>query len=70
MGLRDLVGKQIKIKRYVNGKGSPFTVEKWLVVAAYPAHVMAIRTCENGYQVKECFGIGELVQMGLIRKEG
>ena len=55
--LYSLVGKLIKKEG-----------QKWLVVAAYPLCVMAVRTCDNGYIVRECFGIGELVQMGMLQK--
>ena len=34
----------------------------YLVVAAYPHHVLCERTCESGAVIRESFDIGTLVQ--------
>lgn len=64
-----LVGKQITIDYTVTegimGRGK--NSHKWFVTEAYPHHVKAKRTCENGYEITECFNIGTLVARGILQ---
>ena len=39
----------------------------YLVVAAYPHHVLCERKCESGAVIRESFDIGTLVQSGALR---
>ena len=39
----------------------------YMVVAAYPHHVLCERTCESGAVIRESFDIGTLVQNGALR---
>ena len=39
----------------------------YLVVAAYPHHVLCERKCESGAVIRESFDIGTLVQNGAVR---
>ena len=39
----------------------------YLVVAAYPHHVLCERKCESGAVIRESFDIGTLVQNGALR---
>ena len=68
MDLSFLVGKTIThCDPVTNGiTGRQVVKTKWLVIGAYPHYVRAVRTCENGYIVTECFCKGELVQMGVL----
>ena len=68
MDLSSLVGKTIIHRDPVtNGSdGRAVVMTKWIVVAAYPHYVRAVRTCENGTIITECFCKGELVQMGVL----
>lgn len=69
MDLYKLVGKYIKISYKVKDGTSGVIVHKhkWFVIAAYPHHVMAMRTFENGAQIRECFNIGTLITNGVLR---
>ena len=68
--LYDLVGKTIDIRiPQLTTTGTNLRKEKFLVTRAYPHHVMAERTCENGYVYRECFNIGTLICEGIIRKK-
>ena len=69
MDLSSLVGKTIIHSDPVtNGiTGRQVVKTKWIVVAAYPHYVQAVRTCENGTVITECFTKGELVQMGILQ---
>ena len=69
MDLSSLVGKTIIHRDPVtNGSdGRAVVMTKWIVVAAYPHYVQAVRTCENGTIITECFTKGELVQMGILQ---
>lgn len=71
MDLSFLVGKTIThYDPTTNGlAGRQVVKTKWLVIGAYPHYVRAVRTCENGYIVTECFCLGELVQMGLLTSD-
>ena len=68
MDLSFLVGKTIThYDPTTNGlSGRQVVKTNWLVIGAYPHYVRAVRTCENGTIITECFCIGELVQMGII----
>lgn len=66
--LRGLVGRDL-VKRSVVTEGLFGRSVKqvtWKVTEAYPDYVIAVRECDNGYKEKQCFNVGELVQMGLI----
>ena len=39
----------------------------YLVVAAYPHHVLCERKCESGAVIRESFDIGTLIQNGAVR---
>ena len=39
----------------------------YLVVAAYPHHVLCERKCESGAVIRESFDIGTLIQNGALR---
>ena len=67
--LYDLIGKEIEMMTYVviDNSTSSYKKTKWKVIAAYPHHVLAERTCENGTIITECFTKGELVQMGILQ---
>lgn len=39
----------------------------YLVVAAYPHHVLCERKCESGAVIRESFDIGTLVQSGALK---
>lgn len=39
----------------------------YLVVAAYPHHVLCERKCESGAVLRESFDIGTLIQSGALR---
>ena len=39
----------------------------YLVIAAYPHHVLCERTCESGAVIRESFDIGTLVQNGALK---
>lgn len=69
MDLSSLVGKTIThCDPVTNGvTGRQVVKTKWLIVAAYPHFVQAVRTCENGTIITECFCKGELVQMGILQ---
>lgn len=70
MDLTKIVGKEIKVRHPVtNGiLGRATKTEKWLVIAAYPHHVMAIQTYDSGFIARECFCLGELVQIGAVKR--
>ena len=40
---------------------------EYLVVAAYPHHVLCERKCESGAFIRESFDIGTLIQNGALR---
>ena len=70
MNLYSLVGRNLKITDRIknsNGGGVITTKRKWLVVASYPHHVLCIRTCENGAEIRECFNEGTLIASGIIK---
>ncbi len=69
MDLSFLVGKTIThCDPVTNGSDGRAVVKtKWLVIGAYPHYVQAVRTCENGTIITECFTKGELVQMGILQ---
>jgi len=69
MDLSFLVGKTIThCDPVMNGiTGKQMVKTKWLVIGAYPHYVRAVRTCENGVIITECFTKGELVQMGILQ---
>ena len=39
----------------------------YLVVAAYPHHILCERKCESGAVIRESFDIGTLIQSGALR---
>ena len=39
----------------------------YLVIAAYPHHVLCERKCESGAVIRESFDIGTLIQSGALR---
>ena len=39
----------------------------YLVIAAYPHHVLCERRCESGAVIRESFDIGTLIQSGALR---
>lgn len=67
--LYDLIGKEIEMMTYVviDNSISSYKKTKWKVIAAYPHHVLAERTCENGVKIRECFDLGTLVQKGVVK---
>ncbi len=69
MDLSFLIGKTIThCDPVMNGiTGKQVIKTKWLVIGAYPHYVRAVRTCENGTIITECFCKGELVQMGILQ---
>lgn len=69
----NLVGKELVPKR--NPEASPnghilSITRKYIVDKVYPMHVKCHSVCENGYHIVECFGIGDLVQMGVLHGKG
>lgn len=69
----DLIGKELKPRR--NAEATPnghilSISRKYIVDKVYPMHVMCHSTCENDYNIIECFGIGDLVQMGILNGKG
>lgn len=64
MKLSDFVGKEIIAVEPTEKSSRKY---KWIVVAAYPNYVKAVRICENGEQITQCFSVGDLVAMGIIR---
>lgn len=68
MDLSFLIGKTITHSDPItNGiTGRQVVKTKWLVIDAYPHYVRAVRTCENGTIITECFCTGELIQMGIL----
>ena len=64
MKLSDFVGKEIIAEEPTEKSARKY---KWIVVAAYPNYVKAVRICENGEQITQCFSVGDLVAMGLIK---
>ena len=38
---------------------------EYLVVAAYPHHVLCERRCESGAVLRECFNTGTLITQGI-----
>ena len=66
--LYDLVGKEIEINiPQMTTTGTNLRKGKYLITEAYPYYVIGIRTCENGYEQRECFNIGTLVAAGIIQ---
>lgn len=62
--LSDFVGKEIIAEEPTEKSNRKY---RWIVVAAYPSYVKAVRICENGEQITQCFSVGDLVAMGLIK---
>lgn len=62
--LTDFVGKEIIAGEPTEKSNRKY---KWLVVAAYPSYIRAVRICENGEQITQCFSVGDLVTMGAIK---
>ena len=69
MNLYGLLGRNIKITdKTKTGTGGVITAKrKWLVVASYPHHVLCVRTCENGAEIRESFNEGTLIASGIIK---
>ena len=66
--LYELVGTEIKLKTPVlNGTASMTKTEKYLVLEAFPHHILCERTCPNGAVIRECFDVGTLVMYGIVR---
>lgn len=65
--LYSLVGKELKLPVSQNeyNKGR-VTSAQWLVIAAYPHHILCERRCENDYIVRESFDVGTLVHEGIL----
>ena len=55
MNLEFLVGQVIE-----------YEYESWMIVKAYPFHVLGIRRTDNGHVLRSCFNIGTLITKGLI----
>lgn len=55
MNLECMVGKMIE-----------YEYESWMIVKAYPFHVLGIRRTDNGYVLRSCFNVGTLITKGLI----
>lgn len=69
INLYDLVGKEIIMSEPILSATGTFNRKsKYLVVAAYPYHVMGIKTCESGAEIRQCFSVGELITNGAFRK--
>ena len=65
--LYKLVGETITFKTPIlTETASNMRKEKFLVIQAYPYHVLCERTCPNGATIRECFGVGTLRQEGVI----
>lgn len=65
----DLVGKTFikKGNGYEQGHIMNYN-RKFVIDAVYPAYVKAHSVCENGYEITECFSIGELVTLGILSR--
>ena len=67
--LYDLVGRTFSIDiPQLTSTGTNLRKGKYLIIAAYPFHVMALRVCENEYVVRECFDIGTLIMNGILEQ--
>lgn len=69
MDLCKLVGKTLKITdKQKSGNGAYIRTKlKWLVTASYPHHVLCVRTCENGAEIRESFNEGTLIEHGIFK---
>ena len=66
--LYELVGTVIKIKTPIlTGTATMLRTESFLVIQAYPHHILCERSCPNGATIRECFDIGTLVMYGIVR---
>ncbi len=61
----DLIGRRFKTNARDYGEKGYKPVE-FVITAVYPYYVEAVR---YGTDTKECFNIGELIQLGLIRQD-
>lgn len=62
-----LVGETITFKTPILTETAKNTrKEKYLVIQAFPYHVLCERTCPNGVTIRECFSVGTLIQEGVI----
>ena len=65
----DLEGKVIKPRKNMSGHDEgeiPKLTREYTIDKVYPYYVIAHTECENGYIFRECFNVGDLVQMGMI----
>lgn len=64
----DLIGKELKpVRNSEAGDGHILLrSRKYIIDEIYPLFVRCHSDCENGYRLIECFGIGDLVQMGVL----
>ena len=66
--LYELVGTVIKIKTPIlTGTATMLRTESFLVIQAFPHHILCERTCPNGATIRECFDVGTLVMYGIVR---
>lgn len=65
--LYELVGQTIKVNTPIlTGTATMMRKEKFLVLQAFPWHVLCERTCNNGAVIRESFDVGTLVINGII----
>lgn len=72
MGLYDLVGQEITITTMGGRDGKTGVVidkVRWLVVQAFPHHVLCVREGKNGDDIRECFSVGTLVEQGIVTSD-
>ena len=52
------------------GRGQHTRKCSYTVIEAYPCYVRAMRICENGQEIYQCFDLGDLVRMGALKSVG
>ena len=65
----ELEGKVLKPKKKMSGYSEEEGIKlrrEYVIDKVYPLFVSAHTTTENGEVFKECFSVGDLVQLGLI----
>lgn len=66
---KDLLGKSIKPRKCMTGHDECEIIKltrDYTINKIYPFHVMAYTVCENGCIFRECFSVGDLIQLSLI----
>ena len=68
MNLSDLIGQEIVTNNPIlSATGTATRKCKYIVIEAFPYFVKGMRICDNGAEIVQCFSIGDLVTMGLIK---